>query len=537
VNYRLLAALPLLFATALPAQAADAVDVEALLRQNCAACHADPADPSAPLSRMGAQRKTPEGWEMTLRRMQLLHKVPFAGADGAPSEEVFATLVRHFADTQGLAPAESAPFRYILERRHNTIDTPEDPEYAVMCSRCHSIARVGLQRRTEDEWGHLVQFHLAQFPTTEFQAGGRDRDWLGIATGKMVPMLGRTYPLDTPDWQQWQRAAKPALDGRWRLAGRMPGSGDFDGVMRAEPAPNGGFTLQFEGRFASGEALAGSGAALVYTGYEWRGSLELGGQRYLQVLAASADGARMQGRMFLADNEERGIDLSAWKDRGKPQLVAVSPAQLRQGGSATLVLSGSALEGAPDLGAGLRVEEVLSQDADRVVLKVSAAADAPTGARRVRLGKAALDDALVVYSRIDRLEVTPAYAVGRVGGTEGSQPEVQARFEALAWANGADAQPGTADDLRIGMVNAEWSVAPWDEKAAADEDLKFAGQMDKDSGVFTPAAAGPNPQRKYQTNNAGALKVLAAVKDGDNVVNGEGRLLVTVQRWNNPPIR
>jgi quinohemoprotein amine dehydrogenase len=534
VSHRLLAALPLLLATVLPAPAAGAADVETLLRQNCAGCH---GETSAPFSRMYAQRKTPEGWEMTLRRMQLLHKVPYADADGRPSEEVFATLVRHFADTQGLAPEESAPYRYILERRLNTIDVPEDPEYAVMCSRCHSIARVGLQRRTEEEWGHLVQFHLAQFPTTEYQAGGRDRDWLGIAMEKTVPMLGRTYPLETPAWQQWQKAAKPALDGRWRLAGRMPGSGDFDGVMSAVPAADGGFTLQFEGRFASGEPLAGSGAARVYTGYEWRGSLELGGARYLQVLAASADGARMQGRMFLADNEERGIDLSAWKDRGAPQLVAVAPAQLRQGGSATLVLSGTGLEGAPDLGAGVRVDKVVSEDADRVVLEVSATADAAPGARRVRLGKAARDDALVVYERIDRIDVTPAYAVGRVGGAGGSQPEVQARFEALAWANGADAQPGTADDLRIGMVNAEWSIVPWDQKAAEDEDLKFAGQMDKDSGVFTPAAAGPNPARKYQTNNAGALKVLAAVKDGDTVVNGEGRLLVTVQRWNNPPIR
>ncbi len=42
---------------------------------------------------------------------------------------------------------------------------------------------------------------------------------------------------------------------------------------------------------------------------------------------------------------------------------------------------------------------------------------------------------------------------------------------------------------------------------------------------------------RYQTNNAGNLKVVASVQDGERTLQGEGHLLVTVQRWNNPPIR
>ena len=61
--------------------------------------------------------------------------------------------------------------------------------------------------------------------------------------------------------------------------------------------------------------------------------------------------------------------------------------------------------------------------------------------------------------------------------------------------------------------------------------------MDKDSGVFTPGAAGPNPERKYQTNNAGNLKVIATLEQGGQTLQGDGHLIVTVQRWNNPPIR
>ena len=116
------------------------------------------------------------------------------------------------------------------------------------------------------------------------------------------------------------------------------------------------------------------------------------------------------------------------------------------------------------------------------------------------------------------------------------QPEVQGRFEAIAWTNGPDGAPGTADDLRIGPVKAQWSVAPWNEKAAKDRDIEFAGSIDKDSGIFAPAAAGPNPARKQSTNNAGNLKVIATVGEGESAVRGEGQLLVTVQRWINPPL-
>ena len=535
---RICRVLSLLLAGGVPTLAVAETPVNDLLQANCAACHADPAAPGGPLSRMGEQRKTPEGWEMTLRRMQLLHKAPFADPEGAASsEQVFARLVRHFADTQGLAPSESARYRYILERRHNTVDVPEDAEYAVMCSRCHSAARVGLQRRTEAEWRHTVHFHLAQYPTTEYQAGGRDRDWLGTALERTLPMLAASYPLETPEWAEWQQAAKPDLAGRWRMVGYMPGHGDFEGTMQAVRADDGDIALQVEGRFADGSALEGKGSAIVYNGYEWRATIDAGDQTWRQVLAAPEQGGTMSGRMFLAGHEERGVDIHARLDNGNSAVLAVSPAMLRRGDTATVTISGAGLRDAPGFGDGIKVERIVSRDEDRIVVEISAAADAPVGTRSASVGKASLDGALVVYDRIDRVEVSPAYAVGRVGGNGGPIPEVQAQFSALAFANGADGEAGTADDLAIGRINAGWSVAPWDEAAERDRDVQFAGTMNKDSGVFTPAAAGPNPQRKYSTNNAGNLKVVATVQDGDRSLTGDAHLLVTVQRWNNPPIR
>jgi len=523
--------------TGLAAPALAAATPEALIRQNCAGCHTNPADPAGPLTRMHEQRKTPEGWHMTLVRMQQLHKVPFVDPDGGSPERVMSALVKYFADTQGLAPAESARYRYILEQRLNTIDAPEDPEYRVMCSRCHSEARVGLQRRSAAEWQHLVDFHLAQFPTAEYSAGGRDRDWLGTARERIAPMLAERYAFADRAWSDWQAAPKPRLDGSWRIHGRMPGKGEFDGVMSAKSGGDDTLDLGLDGRFTDGSPLAGSGRAIVYSGYEWRGTIDVAGTVYRQVFAASPDGRTLGGRMFLGEQSETGIDITAVREGGEPQLLAVQPAWLRAGTTQTLTLIGSKLSGKPDLGPGISVEEVVSGDGSRQVLRVTAAEGAATGPRAVALGASRLEHGLTVFERIDRIEVTPGYAVGRVGDNGGTQPLVRATFEALAWSNGADGASGTADDFAIGFVPATWSVAPWDDKAARDRDVEFAGEMDEASGVFTPAAAGPNPERKYHTNNAGNLKVIAVADDDGKPLQGEGRLLVTVQRWNNPPIR
>jgi len=70
-----------------------------------------------------------------------------------------------------------------------------------------------------------------------------------------------------------------------------------------------------------------------------------------------------------------------------------------------------------------------------------------------------------------------------------------------------------------------------DSKMEFFEYLRIEQRKD---GVFVPGGAGPNPERKMMTNNAGNLKVIAELEEGGQ--KGEGHLIVTVQRWNNPPL-
>jgi quinohemoprotein amine dehydrogenase len=523
---------PLVFTTT--AQADDATGQE-LLFSNCGGCHSP--DKDGAFSRISEQRKTPEGWEMTINRMRLIHGLRLSGRDVPIAQASMRELVKHLADTQGLAPEESQPYRYLIEQDLNRIEDM-DPELAVMCGRCHSSARFALQRRTEAEWELLVHFHLGQYPSTEYSLFGRDRDWLNEAKTKTVPALAEAYPLQTAAWSAWQAVDKPDLAGRWILTGHMAGKGELYAVMTATTTEPDYYSLSIEGEYSNGESVSGKGKALVYTGYDWRGQLTFGDESMRQVLAADPSGERLSGRMFLKDQSLLGMQLSAVRDDDNARINSVFPTHIQRGGSQQFTISGSALNGEITLPGGLSVDKVLQRDKNRIVLKINASADATIGEGSIRVGAAGLDNALMVYNELNSLAVEPAYAIARVGGNGGSTTRVEAAFRAVGIDHGADGVAGTDDDLRLGYLDGiSWQVAPWDSTAEQDEDVRFAGKMGTGSGIFQPAAAGPNPERAHSTNNAGNLKVIASRGEDAAAISGEGHLIVTVQRWNNPPLR
>lgn len=515
-----------LSAAVMPAAAQDAVSI---VRDKCLACHTDESSDKAQWSRISHQRKTPEGWLLTIGRMQMMHGLQI-------SDEERRTVVKYLADRQGLAPEESAPYRYAMERRLDTMESFEDTQFEEMCARCHSGARVGLQRRPAAEWEHLVHFHLGQWPSTEYQALARDRDWFPIAVNEMVPKLASMFPKQSDDWQKWQSAPKPELAGSWSFAVHQPGRGDGHGVMQVKQRADDQYELSISGRWADGSAITGSGSALVYTGFEWRGAVEIDGVAMRQVLAADRTGSSLTGRVFETDHDERGMEFSAARNNaGNSTILAVYPQNLKAGSSAQVTIVGTGLKGNVSLGKGVTIEKVLSRDENHVTVQARAAGGKDTTVANAAVGSAE-GAPFVVYSRIDSVRVTPGFTIARVGGNGGSTPKVQARFEAEAWANGADGKPGTEDDQRIGFVPASWHVEPFDEAAAADNDVHFAGRMEMATGIFTPGNAGPNPERRMSTNNAGNLKVVAEVTDGDQSLKGDGQLIVTVQRWNDAPL-
>ncbi len=501
-----------------------AEQAEGILNSQCVACHTKEGDNQ--WSRISHQRKTPEGWLMTIARMQVMHGLEISDADRR-------VLVKHLSDTQGLAPEETDGYRYVLERRLNAQESIEPALLAEGCARCHSGARFKLQRRDEAEWEHLAHFHLGQYPSAEYQMLSRDRDWFPIMMEKLVPMLGEQQPLQSSEWSSWQQATKTEMKGRWSVAGHMPGKGDLTATMVVTPlAGKDQFSVSMSGQYADGTPLQGSGKATLYTGYEWRANLTIDGVRMRQVFAVR-DG-QLTGRMFNRNDESMGADISAAHMDGRSTLLAVQPAYIKAGTQSELTLVGTGLSGMPTFGKGVEVVSI-RKDSDRRMHVTVRASRHHEGVNSVSIGKAKGVE-LAVYKDIDKVNVVPDYAVARVGGNGGSTDKLFARFEAEAWSAGKDGKTGTADDFRIGMVPATWEAKPFDDIAAADNDLSFAGRLDARTGVFSTADAGPNPQRRMMTNNAGHLTVTAQVQDGNQTHSADAELIVTIQRWNNPPI-
>ena len=65
-----------------------------------------------------------------------------------------------------------------------------------------------------------------------------------------------------------------------------------------------------------------------------------------------------------------------------------------------------------------------------------------------------------------------------------------AHFDAWGYMNGPDKKPDTADDVKIDVVDATWSLEEY-TATLDDDDIKFVGAVDK-SGLFTPNIEGPN---------------------------------------------
>jgi len=507
ISYLLPALALTLSGLALPAQAS-----EALLEATCGSCHA--ATPAG-LSRIAGQRKTPEGWLMTIVRMRIAHGMEISNADQA-------ALVSYLAETRGLAPSETAGLRYVLERDPAAQEAFEQP-VAGMCGRCHTAALVALQHRTAEEWAINADFHVGQFPTVEYQAGGRDREWFRIAKDEIAPLLAQTYPYETAAWTAWQAAAKPAVVGDWIVLTEIPGKGEAYGRLTVSGSDS---PYDVSGTLrAAGEEMAVSGRMNLYTGYEWRANLKVGEQQMRQVLAVSEDGARLDGRQFLRDRDSLGGHLAGVRADGGPAILGAVPSVLGTGTSQVQFV-GTGLGGLSL--AGLTAEGP-AENSYGASAQVTASGNAA-----VALSAGGTSATLATYATVDRIAVEPAFTVARVGGGSDVGPGVvPAYFKAIGFWNGADGQPGTGDDVRIGAIPATWSVGNFTDAAEAMQDAKFAGAMDAATGIFMPAVAGPNPERPYSTNNAGDLKVTAEAAGQ----TADAQLIVTVQRFIDPPIR
>jgi uncharacterized protein len=459
----------------------------AAVKTACGDCHSE--DAKHRFTRISYRRTTPEGWQETIRRMVSLNK---ASIEPDQAREV----VKYLSDHLGLAPEELKPAAFEVERRLIDFKYTADAETERVCSSCHSIGRVMLQRRSAQEWNLLINMHRGWYPLVDFQvfrrggppdpepgADGRPPD-NRHPYEKAVAHLKSAFPLTTQEWTAWSATMRsPQLAGTWALKGYENGSGPFYGQMTITAGASADeFTTATSFTYPrSGKTVTRAGRAVIYTGFQWRGRSTVGGSTDIamsaKVMMVDRDWRTLSGRWFTGGYDEMGVDIQLTHVSREPS-CSVSIGR-RSRSRARRRASGCRREPSAnlsardiDFGRGVSVTRVVSSTPTLVTMDVTVAADAPPGAHDLVVSGVVSRAAVAIYSQVDFIKIAPGWNMARVGGVV--FPKMMAQFEAIAYSNGPDGKPDTNDDIALGPVDATWTTEEY-MTIYDDDDGKFVG--------------------------------------------------------------
>jgi quinohemoprotein amine dehydrogenase len=505
----------------------------------CGSCHIP--NSSGMMRRLSYLRTTPEVWEEAIKRMVRLNGLTIAPAEASQ-------ILRYLSNNNGLAPEEAKPIFW--EAEHRTFRTQEDengvaPELQRTCNYCHTIGRVLGQRRPRDEYEKLANTHIAMFPGAENvyrpntrppnpddvpvalaygPAGGQPA--LIVPTAAKVetktPLdialdyLAKNQPLMTPEWSAWKAVMhNPKLADTWLINGYQTGKGRLYGKMTVEAtaAPD-EFTTKIELHYASGQIETRTGKGIVYTGYSWRGRSTAAKPsppadpndspaETREAMLVSRDGSTMEGRWFWGGYQEFGMDVQLVRQGAETIALGTDRYSVPTPWSGEIHIYGGNLPGAPkpsdfDLGVGIQVTKVVRSTPTEATLQISVAPKVPVGVHDVSVHGVTAVKAFTVYDKVDYIKVIPDAVMARLGGTIAAKQFAQ--FDVVAFSNGPDGIPGTADDVALGPVSANWSLEEF-MSTADDDDAKYVGVINPETGLFTPSIEGPDPKRKKASNN------------------------------------
>lgn len=509
----------------------------ALVQNRCAMCHT--AQEGGKLDSIESERRTPEGWEMTIDRMIRVHGLRLLPQEGQ-------ALVKYLSDHYGLAPAEIGPYRYALEKRNNTLVQSELPKVVQgACLTCHSYARIALQRRTADAWRRMPDTKLALFANTEnvtASSGLLHSFWYDDAVKTAIPYISEQFPFSTNAWTQWRTAPKPNYEGTWKIVGHDPGKGgDYTGRSTLKALGNDRYAGEFALEFSDGSALSGRTTAIVYTGFQWRGVAQVeGANRQQEVFFGSEDGSVLSGRRLLTGLGDLGMDEELYRVQDDARLLTIIPLALKTGETQKVKLFGinfpsNLAPNAVKWGDGIIVQSFRQSGDDTIIVEVKVEKEAELGVRQIKIKEMAGVVPLQIYNRVDYIRLSPEQGFARPGGLKARK--LMEQFEAIGYVNGEDGVKGTKDDVRIGRVApVKWNV---EERVTRvnDDDAHFAGKVDE-HGLFIPAEDGPNDKREQSDHNVGDVWVEAwYTPDGaKRPIGARAPMLVMPEKFSFQPI-
>jgi quinohemoprotein amine dehydrogenase len=504
---------------------------ESIVSQRCSACHKP--DPQGRLEVIEETRKTPEEWRIVVDRMIRLNSAPLSDGDFEP---VIKELSRHLS----LTPAEMAKVAYINSDENSQYrEIPQgelEERVFAACVRCHTYGKIASHRMTPAQWSENRNLHLGYYPTTVPQM--REMDW-AKESEELIEPLAKLFPFDTPEWREWIQNRQDAdLSGRWQLAGYQPGLGYYEGEYAFKPDPAGRrdeYLVEKTVRYQNGTQLKMAGTAILYGTFHLRYALAptpLTG-RIEGVFDLDPAGQSFSGKWWtvVQDTNAYGNEKFLRSDAAAAIFAAFPQAFQKEAGEQTLTLIGV------NLPAGLKAADIQFSDpavqvkdlrstASQIVCQLEVAAGAGVGTVSVRAGEIVYPDSLIVFDKIDGIKIFPSLGRARVS-CGAAYPPHGVQFVARGVNFGPDGAAGTADDLILEPVAAEW-VLEEEKTRENDDDLKYL-QTSVLNGLYTPVTTyGPIEERVQRREGIGLIAISASVLIDGRELKDRALLGVTV---------
>ncbi|MED0675960.1 quinohemoprotein amine dehydrogenase subunit alpha [Aneurinibacillus thermoaerophilus] len=499
-----------------------AVHVSKQVEASCMGCHA--VDENGKLARIEYMRKTPEGWSQTIARMERIHGLKL-------TDEQRRQLIQDLSAERGLAPEEAEAVQYWTANKPSYTESVKNENVQNACMTCHAGGRFMAQRRTEEEWKNLKDFHLVMLPS--IYLNHRHMDWPVVADAA-IRYLAEQYPLETEEWRQWKGKGYD-VQGKWKVVGFRGTKGTYIGDSEFVKDKDGFVETKTIRYLHEPGSLTMRGQARLYTGYALRTQYQQDKKKLTGTFNVLEGGTVIKGDW--SDASDPGItgeEMYYKVQTEKPEIIHMEPQAIERGKTQDITLYGMNLQQltAKDmrLPAGVSVQKITPVSNEEIKVTVAVGKNVAEGSFAIGSGQVISHKKLAVYHRVDYVKVTPSYAVSRVGGA-GPMHKVSTQFVAYAYSNGPDRKKGTADDMQLMPVKAKWSLAPYPE-GNKGEDLAYIGKIDQ-SGLFTPGTEGTNAKRVFTAENVGSATVIAKYESGGKTLIGKTHLIVTVPDYNN----
>ena len=503
-----------------------------MVRQKCAACHKP--DPQGRLEVIEETRKTMEEWKVVVDRMIRLNSAPL-------NDEDFYPVIKELSRDLCLTPAESRDVAYLNSDENSQYrEIPKDDlevRIFTACVRCHTFGKIKSHRNTPSQWDEVRNLHLGYYPTTVPQM--REMNWFKESK-ELNEHLSKVFPFDTPEYRDWLKNRKDQdLSGSWTIAGYQPGMGYYQGSYTLTPDTAKGedeYKIQKNVQYQSGFSVSSLGTATLYSEYHLRYELAptpLTG-RIEGVFDLDADTGEFAGKWWtvVQDTNAYGNE-SFYKADGPARIMAAFPQSLKKntGEPQTLTLVGVNLPANPspaDLSfsnAGIKLLDIVQSGPSGLTVTVDVGQQASVGMADINL-KDLTYKGLKVFENVDAIAVSPRIGRARVS-CGAAYPPHGVQFVARGISFGPDGKQGTADDLVLDPVNAQWSLS--EEKTREDDDDMQYLNAPIANGLYTPVTTyAPIKTRKQNREGVGLIAVTASFEDGSVKLTDKVRLAVTV---------